>query len=68
MTKGAIAMVVAKAYPEATKTKRSGSSAGEQRFPMVAKSKLSEARAVVALASYSRPGSGGAATSPIGLL
>jgi hypothetical protein len=58
MTGGAMAMVVATEYPQATKLKRASSSVAEDQFPMVTSGKLSMARAVIAYAPESRRGQG----------
>jgi hypothetical protein len=50
MTEGAIAMVCALAFPEATKLKRRGSVAATEQFPMVSSDKLSHARTVLKFA------------------
>lgn len=50
MQKGALAMVVAKAYPEQDQRGRGNKSAATARFPMVAPRRLQEARTVIAYA------------------
>jgi len=50
MTNGQLAMVVAKAFPKAATTKRRGSCAAKEQFPMVDSGRLAKARMVLAYA------------------
>jgi len=50
MTKGQLAMLAAKAFPEAATTKRRGCCAAKEQFPMVDSGRLAKARTVLAYA------------------
>jgi len=50
MTNGQLAMVAAKAFPEAATTKRRGSCPAKEQFPIVDSGRLAKARTVLAYA------------------
>ena len=50
MTKAQLAMVAAKAFPEAARAKRRDSCAAKEQFPMVDSGRLAKARIVLAYA------------------